>query len=104
MKWSRSAEGTEVRCLPGFGFIRRPQGRQQDSRNADAEFLQRSASGHGLSQAFGQFIEFVVHKPFDSLVNMFSSVATGNRAHDYKESCLVSNPLKRESSCCLGVV
>src|SRR5439155_22467248 len=34
---------------------------QRDTREANAEFLQRSAPRDGLSQTFGQFIEFVVH-------------------------------------------
>jgi len=44
---------------------RQPQRGQRDTREAEAEFLERPAAGDGLGQALGQFIEFVVHNfPF----------------------------------------
>jgi hypothetical protein len=61
MEWSWSAEGTEVCCLSAFGSIRRPQGREYNSRDANAEFLQHPAACDGFSQTFGEFIKFVDH-------------------------------------------
>src|SRR5439155_8511174 len=49
----------------GIRRVRQPQGGQRDTRETDAEFLQRPAARDGLGQALGQFIEFVVHSfPF----------------------------------------
>ena len=42
-------------------IVRQPQRGQRDTRETEPEFLQRSAPRDGLGQAFGQFIEFVVH-------------------------------------------
>jgi hypothetical protein len=46
-------------------IVRQAQRGQRDARETDAEFLQRAAARDGLGQAFGEFIEFVVHNsPF----------------------------------------
>src|SRR6266498_4471020 len=46
-------------------LVRQPQRRQRDTREAEAEFLERPAPRDRLGQALGQFIEFVVHNfPF----------------------------------------
>ena len=46
-------------------LVRQPKTGQRHARETDAEFLQRPAARDRLSQAFGQFIEFVVHNfPF----------------------------------------
>src|SRR6266496_5375457 len=46
-------------------LCRHSQGREHKTCEADAEFLQRSASRDGLCQTLGQFIEFIVHNfPF----------------------------------------
>jgi len=41
--------------------VRQPEGRQCHAGEAEAEFPQRRAAGHGLSHALGEFIELVVH-------------------------------------------
>ena len=46
---------------PRFRPVRQPEAGQRHAREAEPEFLQRRAAGDGLGQAFGEFIEFVVH-------------------------------------------
>jgi hypothetical protein len=53
-----------VECL-GFSAVRQSKPGQCDASEPNAEFPQRSAARDGLSQTFGQFIEFFVHNfPF----------------------------------------
>jgi hypothetical protein len=48
--------------LPGRdGLFRQAETGQRHAREPKAEFLQRRPTRGGLSQAFGEFIEFVVH-------------------------------------------
>ena len=55
----------EAATASRLSLVRQPQRGESDSRQADAEFLQRPAPRDGLGQALGQFIEFVVHNlPF----------------------------------------
>jgi hypothetical protein len=57
----------------GLGGVPQPQRRQRDTREADAEFLQRPAAGDRLGQAFSQFIELVIHNfPFRFVVSFVS--------------------------------
>jgi len=57
-------------CL---GLVRQPDCGQRDAREAEAEFLQRSASRDRLGQALGQFIEFVIHNfPFVIRILLFA--------------------------------
>jgi hypothetical protein len=69
-----------VEALFGVRLIRQTEAGQRDSRKADSELLQRPAPRHGLGQAFGQLIEFVVHNqiPFVCSVDIpsFHSFAT----------------------------
>ena len=56
---------------------RQPQRGQRDTREAEAEFLERPAAGDGLGQTLGQFIEFVVHNFRIVLVFCIHPLATG---------------------------
>ena len=51
--------------------FRQSQRGQHNAREAGAEFLQRAAARDGLSEALGQFIEFVVHNSPLVLVSGF---------------------------------
>src|SRR5258705_6234753 len=67
-------------------LICEPQRGQDDTRDADSEFLQRPASRDGLRQAFGEFIEFVVHSrgllvSVDSLKGVFQNVSGDSASH-----------------------
>jgi hypothetical protein len=55
MEWRFAGVGSRCESEPCQG----------DTREARAEFLQGSAARDGLSQVFGEFIEFVIHNfPF----------------------------------------
>ena len=45
-------------------LVHQPEAGQRHACQADAEFLQRRAARHRLSQVFCKFIEFVVHGSF----------------------------------------
>ena len=51
----------QTRLWISLRFVRQAQRCERDTREAEAEFLQRPASCGGLGQTLGQFIEFVVH-------------------------------------------
>src|SRR5437773_220748 len=62
---TRTVCARDAALLASLRFARQPQRGQRDSRETGAEFLQRASPRDGLGQAFGQFIEFVVHNfPF----------------------------------------
>ena len=57
------------RRLLSIALGRQPQQGQRYTREAEAEFLQRTTACDGFGQALGQLIEFVVHNfPFDSVL------------------------------------
>ena len=56
-----SAVAAQWLAASGLRLIRQPQRSQHDSREANAEFLQRATARNGLGHAHGQFIEFVFH-------------------------------------------
>jgi len=59
-----AAAGLPTLQAPGtfcLGSIRQPEAGQRHTGQPKAKFLQRLPAGYGLSHAFGEFIEFVVH-------------------------------------------
>ena len=53
-------------------LVRQPEAGQRHPSETNAEFLQRCAARDGLGQAFGEFIELVVHIfPFVGFVQSF---------------------------------
>jgi hypothetical protein len=62
--------------------VRQPQRSQRKAREANAEFLQRPASGYGLGHSFGQFIELVIHNfPFVFVDFCLAGLQTPNCDH-----------------------
>jgi hypothetical protein len=58
---STSGTGTLTSSLVCLCFVGQPEARQRHAGEADAESLQRRAPCDRLGQAFGEFIELVVH-------------------------------------------
>src|SRR5262249_31650 len=75
-------------------LVRQPQRGQGDTREAEAEFLQRSAPRDRLSHSFGQFIEFIIHNfPF----GFGSSLRPVHRQRWTRNVSLTARPTDRPS-------
>jgi hypothetical protein len=55
------ALGTARSAWACLRFVRQPEAGQRHAGETDAEFLERRAARDRLGQAFGEFIEFVIH-------------------------------------------